>query len=83
MEIVDAYEKWEECGRRTPTFLQGQVEIHSRVCFGVVFVCLFVFLFLDCLIMLLCGVRLRGENVLFLFGGCFFFVGGGAIGRRI
>lgn len=21
MEIVDAYEKWEECGRRTPTFL--------------------------------------------------------------
>lgn len=36
VEIVDAYEKWEECGRRTPTFLQGQVEIHSRVCFGVV-----------------------------------------------
>lgn len=72
MEIVD--EKWEECGRRTPTFLQGQVEIHSRVCFGVV--CLFVFLFLDCPIMLLCGVRLRGENV-------FFFFVGGAIGRRI
>lgn len=37
--------------------------------------CLFVvsFLFLDCLIMLLCGVRPRGENIMFLFGG---FCGG-------
>lgn len=49
---------------------------------GLFFFCLFFFsfLFLDCLIMLLCGVRPRGENILllFLFG---FFVGG-AMGRR-
>lgn len=64
MEIVDAYEKWEECGRRTPTFL-------------FLFVC--SFLFLDCLIMLLCGVRPRGENIMLLFCFCFclgVFVGG-------
>lgn len=75
-------------GRNVGGVLPHSCKVRSKFTPGFVlalFVCLFVFLFLDCPIMLLCGVRLRGENVLFLFG-CFFFLFffvGGAIGRRI